>query len=245
MGLKYIIVIIDTFSRYLELFPKHDISAIAVAAALWRHTCRFTAPLENVTDYGSQFVNQMLAHFHDITGIKHHMTIPYSKEENGIVERANKEVNRHIRNILFDKGKFQNWSKMLCMTEKLLNSSIKQPLGVSPNALIFGNAFHMDTSLLGIIDQDISDSTPRSVRDYVDTLIERQSRLIDAAIQSQNETNDANLSRRYSHYPRRPKLRQQVFSGDDNSVIETTDPIPVSHIIINSCSISGSRHLCG
>ena len=105
--------------------------------------------------------------------------------------------------------------------------------GRFPNALIFGNAFHMDTSLLGIIDQDISDSTPRSVRDYVDTLIERQSRLIDAAIQSQNETNDANLSRRYSHYPRRPKLRQQVLSGDENSVIETTEPIPVSHIIIN------------
>ena len=105
--------------------------------------------LEIVSDYGSQFVNQMLAHFHDITGIKHHMTIPYSKEENGIVERANKEVNRHIRKILFDKGKFQNWSKMLCMTVKVLNSSIKQPLGVSPNTLIFGNAFNMDTCPLG------------------------------------------------------------------------------------------------
>jgi hypothetical protein len=45
----------------------------------------------------------MLAHFHEITGIKHHMTIPYSKEEKCIVERANKEVNRHIRNILFDR----------------------------------------------------------------------------------------------------------------------------------------------
>jgi hypothetical protein len=82
---------------------------------------------------------------------------------------------------------------MLCMTEKLLNSSIKQPRGVSPNTLIFDNVIHMDTSLLGIIDQEISDSTPRSIRDYVDTLIERQGRLIDAAIQSQNETNDANL----------------------------------------------------
>ena len=91
----------------------------------------------------------------------------------------------------------------------------------------------MDTSLLGIIDQDISDSTPRSVRDYVNTLIERQGRLIDADIQSQNDANDANLSRRYSYYPRRPKLRQQILSGDEDSVVETTEPIPVSHIIIN------------
>ena len=43
MGLKYIIVIIDTFTRYVELFPKQEVTAIAAADALWRHTCRFTA----------------------------------------------------------------------------------------------------------------------------------------------------------------------------------------------------------
>ena len=96
LGIKYIIVIIDTFSRYVELFPKQEVTAMAAADALWRHTCRFTAPLEQVTDFGSQFVNNLLTHFHQETGIKHHTTIPYSKEENGIVEWANKEVNRHI-----------------------------------------------------------------------------------------------------------------------------------------------------
>ena len=96
MGFKYIIVIIviiDTFTRYVELFPKQEVSAIAAADALWSHTCRFTAPLEIVTDFGSQFMNQY-----------------------GIVERANKKVNRHIRNILFDKGHFKNWSRLLCIT---------------------------------------------------------------------------------------------------------------------------------
>ena len=42
---------------------------------------------------------------------------------------------------MFDKGIIKNWSKMICMTEKLFNSSIKQPLGESPNTLLFGNAF--------------------------------------------------------------------------------------------------------
>ena len=49
MGLKNIIVIIDTFTRYVELFPKQEVTAIAAADALWRHTCRFTAPLELMT----------------------------------------------------------------------------------------------------------------------------------------------------------------------------------------------------
>ena len=94
----------------------------------------------------------MLTHFDDITGIKHHMTIPYSKEENGIVERANKEVDKHIRNILFEKNIIPKWSKMLRMTEKLLNSFVKLPLGVSPNTLRFDNTFQDDTSLLSVIE---------------------------------------------------------------------------------------------
>ena len=69
MGFKYIIVIIDTFTRYVEIFPEQEVSAIAAADALWRHTCRFTAPLEIVTDFGSQFMNQLLTHFNTESGI--------------------------------------------------------------------------------------------------------------------------------------------------------------------------------
>ena len=62
----------------------------------------YRTSLELVTDFGSQFVNDLLIHLHNETVIKPHTTIPYSKEENGIVEQANKEVNRHIWNIFFD-----------------------------------------------------------------------------------------------------------------------------------------------
>ena len=70
-----------------------------VYISLLRSVC---PPSELVTDFGSQFVNDLLVHFHQETGINYHATIPYCKEENGIVVRANKEANRHLRNILFD-----------------------------------------------------------------------------------------------------------------------------------------------
>jgi transposase InsO family protein len=229
MGFKYIIVIIDTFTRYVELFAKQDVTALAAADALFRHCCRFTTPLELVTDFGSQFVNQLLSHFNEMTGIKHHTTIPYSKEENGIVERANKEVNRHIRNILFDKGHFKNWSRMLCMTERILNTSIKQPLGASPNTLLFGTSFMPDRSLLKTIDMDITANKPRSIRDYVDSLISRQHAVIDAAIQSQIASNEDNLRKRYAKYKRVPSLRQPIHQPTDNQGA-TTNPISIAHI---------------
>ena len=38
MCFNYIIVIIDTFTRYVELYPKQEVTAIAAVDALWRHT---------------------------------------------------------------------------------------------------------------------------------------------------------------------------------------------------------------
>ena len=123
---------------------------------------------------------------------------------------------------------------MLCMTEKLLNSSVKQPLGVSPNTLLFGNAFHDDTSLLSQIDRDISNTPTQSIRDYVDTLVARQSKLIEAAIASQRSINEDNLRRRYAHYPRISKLHlpKPPHDGADNQS-DNHNPTAISHILTN------------
>ena len=67
---------------------------------------------------------------------------------------------------------------MLCMTEKLLNSSIKQLLGVSPNTILYGDAIPMEHTLLAEIDTIQSTTAPRTIRDYVDTLMARQGRII-------------------------------------------------------------------
>ena len=106
---------------------------------------------------------------------------------------ANKEANRHIRNILFNVGNVQHWSRVLCTTERVLNNSVKQPLGSSPNTLLNGDAFSVDRTLLTQIDQDVADLKARLTQDFVDTLIARQARIIDATIHSQTAINEANL----------------------------------------------------
>ena len=66
MDFKYIIIVIDTFTRYVEIYQKQEVTAIAAADALWCQTCRFTAPFEIVTDFGSQLTNQLLMHFNAV-----------------------------------------------------------------------------------------------------------------------------------------------------------------------------------
>jgi len=48
-------------------------------------------------------MNDTLLKYDNLAGITYLSSIPYSKEENRIVERANKDVNKRLsRNILFD-----------------------------------------------------------------------------------------------------------------------------------------------
>ena len=109
--------------------------------------------------------------------------------------------------------------------ERVLNNSVKQPLRVSPNTILFGNAFSTDRSLLTQIDQDVSGVKPRSTQDIFDTLIARQAIIFDAAIYSQ--------TKRYAHYARSPKLRQRLETEvDDHS--GTTTPMPTSFILTES-----------
>jgi hypothetical protein len=107
-GFCHIIVIIDPFCRYIELFPSNDVSAKSAANALHQHVCRFRVLMKLVTDQGTQFVNEILTEYLNVAGILKIETIPNSKEENSIVERANKEVNRHLRNVIFDSRVIDN-----------------------------------------------------------------------------------------------------------------------------------------
>jgi hypothetical protein len=102
-GNQHVIVIIDAFTRWLELEAVGDLSAITAAKVLLRHIGRFGVPSQLTSDMGSQFINETCEQLFKLSGIEHLKTVPHSKEENGIVERSNKEIVRHTRNIMFDK----------------------------------------------------------------------------------------------------------------------------------------------
>ena len=74
MGSKHIIVILDTFIRYVQLFLKKEVTAMAAADDL---PCRFTVLLDIVTNFGSQYWNQRLTYHNEESGIKHNTTITH------------------------------------------------------------------------------------------------------------------------------------------------------------------------
>lgn len=146
-GNTMIIVIIDTFSPFVELYASKDNTAMSSAKALLNHSGRYGVSQELMSDKGTAFINEIINDLTLLLGVEHVSTVPYSKEENGIVERANREVMRHLRNIIFDKRVLKSWSTYLPLVQRIMNASIHHSTGVSPAQILFGNAVDLDRGL--------------------------------------------------------------------------------------------------
>lgn len=90
----------DTCKRWTNLYATKTVEA---AVCLLDHVSNFGIPNQIITDNGTQYMNKVFTHFFRFIGTESIVSIPYSKEENAIVERANKEVNRHLEALCYQR----------------------------------------------------------------------------------------------------------------------------------------------
>jgi len=143
----YILVIIDTFTRWVELYSTAQATAILTAKCLFQHFGRFGAPTQLRSDRGSHFVNSVIQEFLPLVGTEHCLTLAYSSQQNAIVERVNKEINRHIRTLAFDTSSVDNYKEHLPIIQRILNSAYSDRTKVSASQILFGNAINLDRGL--------------------------------------------------------------------------------------------------
>jgi hypothetical protein len=156
----YLLVIIDTFTRWVELYPCEAATAQTALDGLITHFGRFGCPQIIRSDRGSHFANELIKEFLQATGTPHNLTLAYSSEENSIVERANKEVNRHIRAYTFDKNTMQNWRTTIPFVQRIINSSHSQRTKISPADLLFGKQVQLDRGILLPFEERPNNTTP-------------------------------------------------------------------------------------
>ena len=191
-GYSYIIVVIDVFSRFVELYKCKDATALAAARAILQHVGRYGTPAEILTDNGTQYIADMTEELCRLIDTNHTTILPYSHEENSIVERANKEVMRHVKAIIYDRQLKDKWSSILPLVQRIMNASKNTTTGTSPARIIYGNNIDLDRSLFKghstVPEQDISD--------YMLDLIDSQSRIIAIAQESQRLANDKHIAKK-------------------------------------------------
>jgi transposase InsO family protein len=173
----YILVIIDTFSKWVELYACDTATAKEAAHCLFQHFGRYGAPAQILSDNGSHFVNEMIKEFLEQVGVEHRLTIAYSKEENAMVERANKEVNRHVRHICFDRRTKSDWRNTLPLAQRIINSHFSERTKISPAHILFGQAVDLDRGIFAPMPESSSQPTS-SLSTHMVQMLKTQSLMI-------------------------------------------------------------------
>ena len=152
-GFQYIFVLIDRYSRWLELIPLKDIRAITIAEAFYDvFITRYGVPKRLITDRGSQFTSIMFEKLNDLLKIKHRFTTSYHPQTNGVVDRVNREISKSLAILVNQEG--LEWTKLLQSVAFAFRTSYHSVLGLSPYKLLFGRDPSLPTDVFFNIDDE-------------------------------------------------------------------------------------------
>ena len=133
---EYILVIVDGFTRWLELVALSSITSNVIIRTLrdqW--ILRYGTPEALLTDNGTQFTSAAFATFCQEHTIRHARITPYNPQAN-MAERVIRDLKQGLR-ILTD-GKEKAWVEKLQQVAFAMKTKVNSSTGLSPAELIFG-----------------------------------------------------------------------------------------------------------
>lgn len=140
----YLIVIIDSFSRFIWLAPSPSNTALDAARALLSVFGIIGCPAQIRSDNGPCYASAVMSEFLKLANITHHKVAAYNPKQNSIVERSNRQILHHARCLTFDEvlgpHSTLQWSDLCPTIMRIINTSYHSSLGVSPSKILFGDS---------------------------------------------------------------------------------------------------------
>jgi transposase InsO family protein len=137
--LKYVVVAVEYFSKWIEAKPLATITSATVQKFFWQNiVCRFGVPKAITVDNGTQFDAETFKYFCDQIGTKIHFASVRHPESNGLVERANDIIMTGIMKLIFNQPRGK-WQDELIKVVWSHNTTISRSRGFTPFKLLFGD----------------------------------------------------------------------------------------------------------
>ena len=71
-----------------------------------------------------------------------------------MVERANNEVNRHVRHVCFDRRMKSTWRQTLPIAQRIINSHYSERTGISAADIMFSKTLDLDRGIFSALSED-------------------------------------------------------------------------------------------
>ena len=136
---RYIVTMMDVYSRYLIASPVRNHKASTVSRCLYELVVAyFGAPPSILSDRGAEFTGMVRESLTQMLGAKIKLTSPYYPQGNSVIERSHRTLSNMLRTMLLEK-EGRDWSSLLPSVMLYMNSMIQEKTGVSACEILFGN----------------------------------------------------------------------------------------------------------
>ena len=141
-GNRYVLAIIDYFSKFPVLIPLQRIDAATVAQNVFHHWISvFGAPEIIHSDRGSNFESELFKEQCALFGIHKTRTSPYYPQSDGLVERLFRTIKPLISGTVQERK--ISWSEALPYVEMGLRCARQTSTGFSPFEIVYGKRMRL------------------------------------------------------------------------------------------------------
>ena len=166
-GNKYILVLIDQFTKWIECYAIPNQTAQTIATVMVDNfISRFGCPNMIHTDQGRNFDGNLFREVCELLEITKTRTTPFHPSSNGQIERYNAVIIQTIR--CFLKGNQKDWDKNLQQLVGAIRSTENRNTGYTPNMLMLGREIQLPVDLMtgvSIVNKQLKEPS-----DYVKSL---------------------------------------------------------------------------
>ncbi|KYQ88949.1 polyprotein [Tieghemostelium lacteum] len=136
-GNRYMLVITDYFSKWVEAFATVNADAITTAHILVKEIIsRYGIPKKIVSDLGKVFLSDLIKDVNRLFMVEKLSTTPYHPQCDGLTERFNQIIIRLLK--IYVQNNHYNWSFFLPVVLFAIRSTIVPNYGMSPYKILFG-----------------------------------------------------------------------------------------------------------
>ena len=133
-GNRYVLVIVDRFSKLVRTISLTSVDAVTVARAYvdgW--IAIYGTPVVVLTDNGTQFRSKFMTCVNQLLGVKQAYTTSYHPSTNGQCERFNRELCTKIAHYAATQA---DWDLEIAIATKAYNDTVHSSTNFAPNELV-------------------------------------------------------------------------------------------------------------
>ncbi|CAK1597525.1 unnamed protein product [Parnassius mnemosyne] len=164
-GNTYILVMVDGFTKYVNLSPVRSTKTKESIKAFKTLFSYFGAPSRLITDRGTSFTSKKFKTFVQSIGAKHILNSVATPRANGQVERYNRTILASLGSMAHGKNK-NMWDELLHDIQLGLNTTIHDVTKKTPTELLLGRTVtNPNQGILNKIIEDIEQSNSETLEE--------------------------------------------------------------------------------